>query len=303
MIFTRVSTPWRIAASGLAAALLLTLVVAFNPDAQTAAASLLAQFRPQQVTALEITPQSQAEIMKTLNALGNLGTVKTPSGSARPEAPLRSVEQSAKTVTLAEASQSVGFPVETPDPATLPAGMDKTPRVQVTSASQVRFTFDKNKARTYFQSSGHPEVSMPDKFDGATLVVSIPSAALLHYGGSSSKEALIVGQAGQLVVDVEGKVSLPEMRDFLLTLPGLSPSVVNQLKNISAWNQTLPVPVPVDQVNWQSTSFNGHQGLLLNDNSGIGSAAIWYEGGHMYGVAGSFKANELKRIADSLAVH
>jgi hypothetical protein len=303
MIFTRVSTPWRIAASGLAAALLLTLVVAFNPDAQTAAASLLAQFRPQQVTALEITPQSQAEIMKTLNALGNLGTVKTPSGSARPEAPLRSVEQSAKTVTLAEASQSVGFPVETPDPATLPAGMDKTPRVQVTSASQVRFTFDKNKARTYFQSSGHPEVSMPDKFDGATLVVSIPSAALLHYGGASSKEALIVGQAGQLVVDVEGKVSLPEMRDFLLTLPGLSPSVVNQLKNISAWNQTLPVPVPVDQVNWQSTSFNGHQGLLLNDNSGIGSAAIWYEGGHMYGVAGSFKANELKRIADSLAVH
>jgi hypothetical protein len=303
MIFTRISTPWRIAASGLAAALLLTLVVAFNPDAQTAAASLLAQFRPQQVTAVEITPQSQAEIMKTLNALGNLGTVKTPSGSARPEAPLRSVEQSAKTVTLAEASQSVGFPVETPDPATLPAGMDKTPRVQVTSASQVRFTFDKNKARTYFQSSGHPEVSMPDKFDGATLVVSIPSAALLHYGGSSSKEALIVGQAGQLVVDVEGKVSLPEMRDFLLTLPGLSPSVVNQLKNISAWNQTLPVPVPVDQVNWQSTSFNGHQGLLLNDNSGIGSAAIWYEGGHMYGVAGSFKANELKRIADSLAVH
>jgi hypothetical protein len=144
---------------------------------------------------------------------------------------------------------------------------------------------------------------MPDKFDGATLVVSIPSAALLHYGGSSSKEALIVGQAGQLVVDVEGKVSLPEMRDFLLTLPGLSPSVVNQLKNISAWNQTLPVPVPVDQVNWQSTSFNGHQGLLLNDNSGIGSAAIWYEGGHMYGVAGSFKANELKRIAGSLAVH
>jgi hypothetical protein len=32
------------------------------------------------------------------------------------------------------------------------------------------------------------------------------------------------------------------------------------------------------------------------------SAAIWYEDGHMYGLAGSLKATELKRIADSLAV-
>jgi hypothetical protein len=60
--------------------------------------------------------------------------------------------------------------------------------------------------------------------------------------------------------------------------------------------------VPIDQVNWQSTSFKGHQGLLLNDNSGVGSAAIWYEGGHMYGLAGSLKATELKRVAETLAV-
>ena len=35
----------------------------------------LAQFRSEQVTAIEVTPQSQTEIMRTLNALGNLGTV------------------------------------------------------------------------------------------------------------------------------------------------------------------------------------------------------------------------------------
>ena len=146
-------------------------------------------------------------------------------------------------------------------------------------------------------------MSLPDKFDGATLVVSIPSAALLQYSGSGgAKEALIVGQAGEIVVDVEGKVSLDEMRDFLLGLPGLPPTVVSQLRRIKNWNQTLPIPVPVGQVNWQSTSFNGNQGLLLNDNSGVGSAAIWYRAGHMYGLAGSLKATELKRIADGLAV-
>jgi hypothetical protein len=303
MFLTRISTPWRVAASGLAAALALAVLISVTPEGRALAAGFLAQFRSQQVTAVEITPQTQSEIVNTLNALGNLGTIKTPSGPAsRGFPPYGSGADQSKTVTLAEASQAVGFKLETPDPALLPAGLDKTPRVQVMSASQVRFTFDKTKVSTYYKSSGHPEVTLPEKFDGATLVVSIPSAAMLHYAGSGTREALIVGQAGELVVDVEGKVNLDEMRDFLLGLPGLHPTVANQLRQINKWNETLPIPVPVDRVNWQSTAFNGHQGLLLNDNSGVGSAAIWYESGHMYGLAGSLKATELKRIAESLAV-
>jgi hypothetical protein len=302
MFFKRISTPWRIAGSGLAAALALSLLVAFTPQGQTVAAAFLAQFRPQQLAAVEVTPQSQTEIMRTLNALGNLGTVKLPGGATRPEAAARTAAEQSKTVSLAEASQSVGFTVETPDKGSLPAGMDTTPKVQVMPASQVRFTVDKTKARNYFLSTGHPEVVVPDKFDGATLVVSIPSAVLLQYGNPNSKDALIIGQAGELVVDVEGKVSLDEMRDFLLGLPGLPAPVVNQLRQIKNWNQTLPVPVPIDQVNWKSATFKGHQGLLLNDNSGIGSAALWYDNGHMYGLAGSLKATDLQKIANSLAV-
>ena len=303
---SRMSTPWRIAASGLAAAVALTLVVAFTPGGGDAAASFLAQFRSQQVAPIEISPQSQSQIVRTLNALGEFGTIKTGQNGqpTRPEAAARVATEQARTVSLAEAAQTVGFSIATPDPATLPAGVDKTPLVRVVAGSQVRFTFDKAKARAYFQSSGHPEVSLPDKFDGATLVVSIPSAAVLEYGERTSKHALIVGEAGELVVDVEGgKVSLPEMRDFLLGLPGLPPTVVSQLKQIQNWNETLPIPVPVDQVHWQPATFNGNQGLLLNDNSGVASAAVWHQSGHLYGVAGSLKASDLKPIADSLAVH
>jgi anti-sigma factor RsiW len=301
----RVSTPWRIAGSGLAAAVALTLVVAFTPGGGAAAASFLAQFRSQQITPIEITPQSQAQIVRALSALGDYGTVKTGQNGqpTRPEALARGAAEQSRTVSLAEAAQMVGFRIATPDPATLPAGVDKTPLVRVVPGSEARFTFDKNKARAYFQANGHPEVSLPDKFDGATLVVSIPSAAVLEYGDKGSRNALIVGAAGELVVDVEGgKVSLPEMRDFLLGLPGLPPAVVSQLKQIQNWNETLPIPVPVDQVHWQSATFNGNPGLLLNDNSGLGSAGLWHEGGHLYGVAGSLKASDLKRIADSLAV-
>jgi hypothetical protein len=303
MFFTRISTPWQLAAGGLAAALALSLLVAFTPEGSAAAASFLAQFRSQQIAAIEISPQSQTDIIRTLNALGNLGTVKTPAGLTDAARSQRAGADQPPSVSLTEASQSVGFALSTPDPATLPAGLDKAPQVRVMPASQVRFTFDRTRARAYFQSNGHPEVSLPDKFDGATLVVSIPSAAILQYGNPNARDALIIGEAGELVVDVEGgKVSLPEMRDFLLGLPGLPPATVSQLKQIQNWNETLPIPIPIDRVNWQSTSFKGNQGLLLNDNSGVGSAAIWHANGHLYGLAGSLRATDLKRIADSLAV-
>lgn len=293
--FAAIPSAWRVAASGLAAALIFSFLVAFTPEGRAAAAGFLAQFRSQQVAAIEITPQSQAEIIRTFETLNNLGTVQgtTPSQA-------RANEQ--KTVSMEDAAKTVGFALSTPDPATLPAGVDKTPRITVMPAFQERFTFNKAKAASYFKANGHPEVSLPDKFDGATLVVSVPSAALMQYGSSASRDALIVGQAGELEVDVQGNVGLAELRDFLLGLPGLPASTVAQLRQIQNWNETLPIPVPVDRVNWQQASFpNGGQGLLLNDNSGVGSAAIWQARGHLYGVAGSLKASDLKRVADSLA--
>ena len=306
MFFTRISTPWRVAASGIAAALALGMIVAFTPGGSDAAAAFLAQFRSQEVTAISVTPQTQGQITRTLNALGNLGTVTlpgSPAGQVSPQAAARGVAAQSTTTSLAAAGQSIGFALQTPDPALLPAGMDRTPQVRVTPASQVRFTFDQAKARAYFQSIGHPEVSVPDKFNGASLVVSIPSAAIIQYGSTATRDALIVGQAGELVVDVQGgNVSLLEMRDFLLSLPGLPADVVNQLKQIQNWNDTLPIPVPVDTVNWQAATFNGNKGLLLNDNSGVGSAAIWHANGHLVGIAGSLKASDLQRIANSLAV-
>jgi hypothetical protein len=297
----RIPTPWRIAASGLAAAMLLSVLVTFTDEGRTAAAAFLAQFRSQQVAAIEVSPQSQAEIMRTLSALGNLGTVRTPSGATtRPGGPLLLPQPSA--VSLAEASRQVGFALQTPDPATLPAGVDKTPQVQVIPANEVRFTFDKAKASGYYRSTGRAEVSLPDKFDGATLVVSTPAAALLQYSAKDSHQELLIGQSGELVVNVEGKVSLDEMRDFLLGLPGLPKDTTDQLRMIRNWNETLPIPIPSDKINWKQERFKGAQGLLLNDNTGVGSAAIWQSGGHLYGVAGSLKANDLKRVAESLAV-
>jgi hypothetical protein len=303
VFFSRFSTPWRVAAGGLAAAVALTLVVAFTPEGNSAAAAFLAQFRSQQVQAIEITPQSQGDIVKAINSLSNLGTLQTTSvtGATTAYSAAGALAQQAHTVSASEATSAVGFPLLLPDAASLPKGIATTPTIKVSPASQVRFTFDTTKARAYYQKAGHPEVSLPDKFNGATLSVSLPPAALVAYGDGGKNE-VVIAEAGELVVDVQGNVSLPEMRDFLLNLPGLPPAVVGQLRNIQSWNDTLPIPVPVDQVNWKKVKIKGNDGLLLDDNSGVASAAIWHADKHLYGVAGSVKATELTKVAESLAV-
>ena len=305
MLLSRVSTPWRVAGSAIAAAVALALLIAFTPEGNSVAVAFLAQFRSQEVTGIYVTPQSQAEIMKTLSALGNLGKIETPGapGQARPGAAARAAESQVKTgVSLAEAAQTIGLPkLLTPDPALLPAGVDRTPTVRVMPGQQLKFTFDKKKAQAYLQSTGQANVNLPDKFDGASLVVSVPPAALLEYGSSQPNKAeLIIGEAGEVEVNTQGNVSIDEMRDFLLGLPGLPQTVVDDLKGIKNWSNTLPIPVPLGKATWQPVTINGSQGLVLWDNSGVGSAAIWSANGHLYGVAGSLKATDLTNLANSL---
>ena len=307
MFFTRLSTSWRVAGGAIAAAVALALLIAFTPQGNSVAVAFLSQFRSQEVAAIEVTPQTQADIMRSLSGLGSLGKVEAPgvSGPARPDAAARAARSQVKSgVSPAEAAQTVGLPkLLTPDPSILPAGVDKTPNIRLMPGQEVRFTFDKKKAQAYFQSTGQTSVNLPDKFDGASLIVSMPPAALLEYGSrQANKDELIIGEAGEVEVTTQGNVSIDEMRDFLLGLPNLPPSVVSQLKAIKNWSNTLPIPVPVGQAQWRQATINGSQGLVLWDNSGVGSAAIWHANGHLFGVAGTLKATDLTNVASSLAV-
>jgi hypothetical protein len=292
------STGGRVAASGVAAAVVLSVGLTVSPDGRALASQFLAQFRSQQVTAIAITPQSEAEIQRTINQLSNYGLVKAPSYVRNG----RNGSQNNTVGSVAEASQRVGFTLKTPDPARLPAGLSPTPRIVVIPADEVRFTFDAAKARAYFQATGHPEVNLPDRFDGTSLVVAMPAAALFQYSQGGSREALVIGQAGELQVGVDSprNVSLEELRDFLLKLPGIPADTAAQLRSITDWRTTLPIPVPTDKVNWKPATFDGHPGLLLNDNSGAASAAVWQADGHLYGLAGPLKATDLQSVAASL---
>ena len=276
---------WRYAAAGLAAAVAVA-VVATVPAAQTAAAQFLAQFRSQRFAAVQVDPASGQGVFAHFKELGVIQ-----------DAPRPRREQVA---TLAEASSRVGFALKQPDPATLPAGIGAEPRIQVSPAHQLRFTFQKAKAQEYLRRVGRPEHPIPDKLDGATLVVNVPAGALLAYRGANEEQSIVVGQAGEVTAGVEGSATLEELRDYLLGLPGLPPEAVRQLRAIQDWRTTLPVPVPSGNMSWQDTTVAGAPALMLADPTGLGSGVIWQRDGRIYGVAGGFRSQEVLRVANGI---
>jgi hypothetical protein len=283
---TLVFQRWRLAMSGLAAALLLTFMIG-TPEGRVAAAAFLAQFRSQRLTIVTFDPDQARQT--GLFRLEHLGTVTNP----RPPQP-------APAASVQEAAGKAGFPVLQPDPATLPPGANKTPTVRFSPSSQTRLTFDKQKTRAYFDSINRKDVSLPDNLNGATLVVSLPPIVMLEYGAANGKPAVMVGEARAIEVGVEGNASLDDVRTFLLGMPGLPDDLARQLRSIQDWRSTLPIPIPVDKISWQDTTVSGAPGYLLNDNTGLGSAVIWQANGQIYGVAGPMKATDLRRLAESL---
>ena len=165
----------------------------------------------------------------------------------------------------------------------------------------MRFTFDQAKAQAYVRATGRSDRVLPARFDGASLVIGVPSAVLLQYQDASNLPGLMVGQAGQLTATAEGGVTLDELREFLLTLPGLSPQTVRRLRAIDDWRSTLPLPVPASRTEWKETAIAGGQGVVLSDlDARALSAAVWQRDGRVYGVAGPLTTKELLRVAESL---
>jgi len=286
MPITLVWQRWRLALGGIAAALALAFALA-TPEGQAAAAGFLAQFRSQRLAIVTFDPNQARQT--GLFRFEQLGTVKN-NQPARPS----------EVANVQEAASRAGFPVLQPDPATLPAGASRTPKVRFSPASETRLTFDRQKTRAYFDSINRKDLSLPDKLHGATLVVALPPVVMLEYAASDNKPAVMIGEAREVQIGVEGNASLDEVRSFMLGLPNLPPDLVRQLRSIQDWTSTLPIPVPVDKLTWQETTIAGASGYILNDNTGLGSGVIWQRDGRILGVAGPMKATDLRRIAESL---
>jgi hypothetical protein len=285
-------------ARGMAAALVAAVVLTglvVTPGGRAAASGFLAQFRSQRFQVITLDPNQSTRLGGVLSTL-----VETGVFSADPTQ-LSVLAQPEVAGDLAAAGRLAGFPVQAVSPAVLPSGVEGTPeRILVTRARVVRVTFDRERAVAYLRRNGRSDLQVPERYDGAQLVVQVPAAVVQEYLGRDGGPRLLVGKAGTLGLDADGGASLQELRELVLDLPGLPPEVVAQLRNIGDWRTTLPLPVPVDQVRWRPASVDGAEALSFADQTGKLHALLWQRGGNIWGVVGVLGADEARDVADSL---
>lgn len=302
MLLTRTFAQRRMTMLGLAGALLLCTFFVL-PQGQAFAASLLLFFRGQTIQPVATDYAHLQNAYKTLEELEKLGSLQG------------TIPSKLNTVgSISAAQTTAGFALAQPN--AFPTGIGHTPAtIRALAPTTVTLTLHKTTADAFFKSIGSSQ-TLPAAYDGEQLVVNFPGVSVLEYAGSQGGK-LFVGQAGQLIVSASGNVTVTQLRDYFLTLPGLSSDTATTLKNMSAWQTTIPLGIPTDRVGWQTANVGGAfagSGVILNDNTGIGSAVLWQtpptsnqsstnqpNGSQSLGVGGlGLKASDVQSVAGSL---
>jgi hypothetical protein len=267
---------------GMATAAVLVGAVALTP-AGSLAQSFISLFQPQQVAPISLTTGE----LKSLLQLRHYGAVRPPEST-----------QSESASTLAAAESDSGMHLLSP--ASLPSGVPASVTYRIVHGTTGSFTFSAAKARAWAAKRGKTLASVPAGVDGSTLTISTGNAVVALYGSESEGfPPLVIGQMPAPKISTTG-VSVDAMENFILGLPGISPQLATQIRALGSPTSTLPLPIPVQLGSSQSVTVHGVQGYLVGDNTGLGSAVIWEQGGMIYGVGGTVPGTEAVAIANSL---
>jgi hypothetical protein len=260
---------------GRAAAALVLLVVfglLATPSGRAGAAALLERFRAERVAVIPV--DLAAVDPAALEALADVAEIERLDSLAEPQ----------PVTDLDEAAAIAGFEAAPLDTSALPPSIDGPVVVLAQAPQTVRVDFA-------------DDADLPTVLHEAVLVLHLPGAILQTVGGVDGKPAAVRGEAGTLEVEVEGG-TLVEVRDALLSLPGLPAETVAALRAIEDWETTLPLPVPAGQLTWEETTVAGRSALAFGDESGLGSALLWREDGRFVGVGGMLPLSEVRRLAE-----
>jgi hypothetical protein len=270
---------WLLAA---VAAVMAALLLFSNNGAL--ANQFLSLFRVQLFQPVQVTKQDvQVLSSRPIPTFDDMGTLQIQSGSL----------QTQDNLTQAQAVKLVNFSILVPH--TLPRGISGTPDFSVIGAGHGTFTFNASKARAFFVKNGYGNVNIPANLDGATFEVTTTAGVVIAYGTETTTQFMVV-EFPSPVVRATGSASLQELRDVALSIPGLPPKLVTQLRQIDLNSGVVPLPIP-SGIDSQSITVQGTQGLLLTSNLSTtipqlkkfpaGSAVVWQTHGIIYAVGGT----------------
>jgi hypothetical protein len=253
-----------------------------------AAATLTTIFAPTHVAPVSLS-QSDLRAITAFTALGNnhvLGGFSTPSGSTT----LRfgtirwsssGAAQSASS--LAEAIAEAGFPVSRA--AHLPAGVGAVQQFVVLPRVSATVTFN----------------STATGVAGSSVTLDAGPAVLVRYAGTNGTGLPALGVVTmRRPTAVSTGATVSQIEAFLLTQPGISPELAEEIRLLGDLRTTLPVPVPPG-ASVRSVQVAGWPGVLLADASNAAAGVVWEDGrGMLHVVAGILDSQDVLNVADQL---
>jgi hypothetical protein len=201
---------------------------------------------------------------------------------------------------VADATAAGNFTgLDVPEVVQLPRGVSGDPAYQVAGELSAVFTFSTAKAEAA-AAKGEPLPPVPPGLDGSSVrLVAGPGLAEVWSQSSSGLPTLVVGRAVAPTAFSSG-VPFTTLRDYLLSLPGMSPQLAEQLRSFTGDGTTLPLPVPADQVTSSTADVNGHEATVLVTRDQAMAAVVWVDHGVLTAVAGALGDDEVLAIARDL---
>jgi len=263
------------------------------------ARDLTLNYQPNSVTPVPVTV-ADMQSLSQLADYGNVTWTKQPS---------------LQVVTSAADASAAAGGLKAPTVGSLPKGVSSTITYVAMSQGQAVFTFDASKASAAAAKQGKTLPALPRGIDGAQLTVTFGPAVGEIFGdlkqpssgNSSSGNSPSDINLPQLVVGVSSaptavstQVSLKQMEDYLVSMPGVSKELRAAIKAIGDPSTTLPIPIPIQYATSTTVTVQGVKGVALGDNTGVGSGVIWVKNHEVFAVAGSIKQTDAISIANNL---
>ncbi|HET9031138.1 MAG TPA: hypothetical protein VFN49_13280 [Candidatus Aquilonibacter sp.] len=258
------------------------------------AQNLLTIFEPRQIEQVSLT-SADVKNFHAIPELRDFGTV--------------SEEGNAKARHFSSRNEAARFAHEAIlQPTYLPASLPRDAAYTVSPPATVRFTFDARKAKATAARKHVAIPAPPAGIDGATLTASSGAVVITYYGKPHKdrgherefpENGVVVMQGPVPTVNAD-RGNAREIENYLLSLPNVPAKLKAQIRAIADPGSTLPLPVIVDKNTATHVRVGDAQAILVGDNTGVGSAMFWIAHGRFYSVAGGFRADEVRKVAESL---
>ena len=260
----------------------LGAVVVLSGAGVAAANDWLPMFRTEQVEPV-LLAERDLVALPDLSAFGDLEVI----GEVEPS----------EVADAATAEERSGLAL--PEVGDLPVGVTGDPEYLVVEPVSAVFTFSADKAAQTAAGSGEDLPVPPPGLDGSRVRLQAGPAVAAVWTQASGLPVFAVGRAVAPTADSDG-VPFETVRDYLLSLPGLSPEVAEQLRAFDADEATLPLPLPAEMVTSSTTEVAGAEATILESRDGTMAGVVWVEDGVVTGVAGAVSTDEVLAVARGL---